>query len=254
MIAQYQSGMSASEILKSVPFKTTKTVYDVLAKHAIPKRRPHGLQDYKCFHETIFANIDTPAKAYWLGILITDGYVIDSREHCEPQIGLELIDSGLVEKFRTFLGVENPVLVMNRGRSELHKPMYRVTVYSRRMAEDLGKYGVVPRKTFTTYLPILTPDLMPHLLRGILDGDGTVSRRADGEVIMGYCGNERLVIEIRMWLISRLGVSDNKVHRNGSISFIQWSARSDVEKLGRYLYQGAEVYLERKFALIEEYL
>jgi len=28
----------------------------------------------------------------------------------------------------------------------------------------------------------------------------------------------------------------------------------DVEKLGRYLYQGAEVYLERKFALIEEYL
>lgn len=253
IITQYQSGLTASEVLKSVPFKTEKTVYDVLAKHAIPKRRPYGRADYKSYDEAIFANIDTPDKAYWMGILLTDGYVIDTRKGCEPQIGLQMVDRDLLEKFKTFLGSTNPVLRV-RSRSEKHQPMYRVTVSSRRMASDLGKYGVVPRKTYSTYLPVLSPELMSHLIRGICDGDGTISHRYDGGVIIGFCGSERLIAEIRMWLICRLGISDNKIHHNGSIIFVQWSNQPDVKKIVRYLYKDAGVFLERKYALIKRYL
>lgn len=57
-----------------------------------------------------------------------------------------------------------------------------------------------------------------------------------------------------MWLICALGVSPNEVHRNGSIAFVQWSQSDDVVRIGRYLYQDADVYMERKFALIAEYL
>lgn len=253
IIDQYQSGLTAREVLKSVPFKTTKTVYDVLAKHAIPKRRPHGRVDYKSYNEAAFANIDTAAKAYWLGILLTDGYVSDTRKDCEPQIGLQMIDRELLEEFKSFLGSDNPVLRIER-RSDRHHTMYRVTAFSRRMANDLARFGVIPRKTSSTYLPVLPRSLMPHLLRGIFYGDGTVSHRWDGGVILGYCGTERLVAEIRMWLICSLGISDNRIHRNGNIVFVQWSHRSDVERITRYLYRDADVYLERKFKLIREYL
>jgi hypothetical protein len=241
IVAQYQSGQSASKILQTIPFKTRKTVYDVLAKHAIQRRSPRGLADYKKLHEAIFANLDTPVKAYWIGMLLSDGYVIDTRKNCEPQIGLQLIDRHIMESFRDFLGAENQILEI-APRSVRHRPMYRVVVHSRRMAEDLMRYGVIPRKSHSTFLPILPPELMPHLLRGIYDGDGTISHRADGGVILGYCGSERLVLEIRMWLICALGVSPNEVHRNGSIAFVQWSHLDDVRRIGRYLYQDAESF------------
>ena len=208
---------------------------------------------FHCRYQTVFANLDTPEKAYWLGVLITDGYISDTRKDCEPQIGLQMTDVELLEKFKLFLGTSHPVLRIE-PRSEKHLPMYRVVVNSRRMAQDLSRYGVVPRKSAVTYLPILEHTLMPHLLRGILDGDGTVSQRHDGGAIIGYCGSHRLVTELRMWLICRLGISDNRLHENGNISFIQWSQERDVKKLVKYLYDGAEIYLARKFALVERYL
>jgi len=248
IITSYQAGLSAGEILKFIPFKTRKTVYDVLEKHAIPRRS--GNADYKNCNEAVFANVDTPAKAYWLGILLTDGYVSDTREDSQPQIGLQLVDRDLLEKFREVLGSKNPVMPL-RQRSDHHQPMYRVVVNSRRLADDLKRYGVVPRKTSSTYLPILSPTLMPHLLRGIFDGDGTVSHREDGAVIIGYAGSERLVAEVRIWLICKLGVSDNRIHKEGAPCFVQWSHRPDVRSIVRYLYRNADVYLERKFALIQ---
>ncbi len=250
IVTHYKQGMAARQILPFIPFKTRKTVYDVLEKHCVPKRSPHGRVDYKSYNESIFANIDTQEKAYWLGILITDSYISDTRKKCEPQIGLQMVDGELLEKFREFLGSDNPVLKL-ATRSVNHQPMYRVTVSSQRMASDLSKYGVVPRKSHLTYLPILNQHLMPDLIRGILDGDGTLSHRHDGGLIIGFCGSERLITELRIWLISKLSISDNRLHRNESISFIQWSHLPDVKKIVRYLYKNAPIYMERKFALIK---
>ncbi|HYH85097.1 MAG TPA: LAGLIDADG family homing endonuclease [Pyrinomonadaceae bacterium] len=251
IVEKYKGGLSASEILKSIPFKTRKTVYDVLEKHGVPKRC--GVADYKTCDEAAFAVIDSPVKAYWLGLLISDGYVIDGGPGRTPQVGLQMTDCEALEGFRRFLGLKNPVLRIE-PRGERHQPMYRVICHSRRMASDLARLGVIPRKSLHTYLPILSEDLMPHLMRGLFDGDGTVSRRTDGEIIVGFCGSERLVAEVRIWLICRLGISDNRVHENGSIRYVQWSHRKDVRQIAQYLYREAEQYLERKFALLRECL
>ncbi|HZT58107.1 MAG TPA: LAGLIDADG family homing endonuclease [Pyrinomonadaceae bacterium] len=251
IVEQYRGGLSAGEILKSIPFRTRKTIYDVLEKYGVPKRS--GIANYKGFDESVFAVVNSPAKAYWLGVLITDGYVIEGSSNRTPQIGLQMTDRDTVEGFRKFLGLKNPVLRLE-PRSDKHQPMFRAICHSRRMAGDLARQGVIPRKSLHTYLPILADDLMPHLLRGLFDGDGTVSRRTDGEIIVGFCGSERLVAEVRMWLICRLGVSDNRMHENGAIRFVQWSHRADVRRMARYLYGEADEYLKRKFDLLRECL
>lgn len=251
IVEKYRGGLSANEILKSIPFKTRKTVYDVLEKHGVLRRS--GIADYKSCDEAAFAVIDSPAKAYWLGILITDGYVIEAGPNRTPQVGLQMIDRKAIEGFRDFLGMKNAVLCIE-PRGERHQMMYRATCHSRRMASDLARLGVIPRKSLHTYLPILAEDLMSHLMRGLFDGDGTVSRRTDGEIIVGFCGSERSVAEVRMWLICRLGISDNRMHENGSIRFVQWSHRSDVRRIAQYLYRDAVEYLERKYALLRECL
>jgi hypothetical protein len=247
IVAQYEAGLPASTILATLPFKTRKTVYDVLEKHGIPRRG--GVADYKRYDQTVFANVDTEEKAYWLGMLVADGYVIDSRRDCELQIGLQLVDAEHVERFRAFLGSPNPVVLV-ASRSERARAMHRVVVHSDRMARDLAKFGVVPRKTRNTYLPLLNRNLMPHLLRGVFDGDGTVSRRGDGGVLFGYCGSPRFIHEVRMWLICTLGLADNRVASVGSSRVIQWTGREDVRKLARYLYGTASVYLQRKYELV----
>ena len=247
IVEQYRGGRSAGEILQTIPFKTRKTVYDVLEKHGVQKRG--GVADYKSYDEAVFAVIDSPAKAYWLGVLITDGYVIDAGRSRSPQVGLQMIDREAAEGFREFIGSNNPVLRIE-PRGENHRAMYRAVCHSRRMADDLARFGVVPRKSHRTFLPVLDESLMSHLLRGMFDGDGTACRRSDGEIIIGFCGSERLVAEVRMWLICRLRVSDNRVHENGTIRFVQWSHRDDVRRIAQYLYRDAEVYLKRKFAAL----
>jgi hypothetical protein len=247
IVEKYRGGLTAREILQSIPFKTRKTVYDVLERHGVQKRR--GLADYKGYDEAAFAVIDSPAKAYWLGVLITDGYVVEAGRSQSPQVGLQMTDREAAEGFRAFTGSNNAVLRIE-PRGENHQVMYRAVCNSRRMADDQARFGVVPRKSHRTFLPVLGESLMPHLLRGIFDGDGTVSQRPDGNVLVGFCGSERLVAEVRMWLICRLGVSDNRVHENGTIRFVQWSHREDVRRLAQYLYRDAEVYLKRKFAVL----
>jgi hypothetical protein len=164
-----------------------------------------------------------------------------------------MTDREAVEGFKNFLGLKSSTLEL-KSKNNRHQTMYRVTCHSRRMASDLARLGVIPRKSLHTYLPILAEDLMPHLTRGIFDGDGTVSKRTDGEILVGFCGSERLVAELRIWLICRLGVSDNRIHENGSIRYVQWSHRMDVRLIAQYLYRNAVEYLERKFALLRECL
>src|ERR1043165_8868894 len=122
------------------------------------------------------------------------------------------------------------------------------------MARDLARFGVVPRKSHDTFLPLLAEELMPHLLRGIFDGDGTACRRADGQLLVGFCGSVRLVAEGRMWVVCPLGVSDNRVHENGTIRYVQWTHRSDVRRIARHLYGSGGPRLSRKYELLRECL
>lgn len=53
----------------------------------------------------------------------------------------------------------------------------QIAVRSDLMAEDLAKYGVIPRKTLHTYLPNINEQYLPHLVRGIFDGDGSIQAK-----------------------------------------------------------------------------
>ncbi|WP_421021935.1 hypothetical protein, partial [Klebsiella pneumoniae] len=64
------------------------------------------------------------------------------------------------------------------GTGKIYEPKKRneasLAYSSKELFDDLGKYGIVPNKTFSAYVPAIDKELMPHLIRGIFDGDGTV--------------------------------------------------------------------------------
>lgn len=204
--------------------------------------------------EDYFENIDTEAKAYFLGFLITDGCVLEpdiQNRHPKHKICLELQtkDKYILESFQKELGLNNQLYYFERIRT-LSPNLVKtnlLTCYSDKMAQDLSKYGVVPRKTFTAYLPQLRDDLMPHLIRGLIDGDGWLSI-SNGSLTVGFCGNEQCVTQVRDFLVKKLNVHNVKVYQKEEHCWgISWSSKKDTMKICQYIYNDAHFYLTRKF-------
>ena len=119
--------------------------------------------------ERFFEMIDSEEKAYFLGLLIADGNVFkdNTGRQASISITLNLEDEYMLLKFKEVLNANTNIGYDNRGCGQ-------IAVRSNLMAKDLKKYGVVPRKSLITYLPQVDDKYMNHLIRGILDGDGSI--------------------------------------------------------------------------------
>lgn len=80
------------------------------------------------------------------------------------------------------------------------------------MKKDLEKYGIVPQKTYSVEMPQLDEIMMPHLIRGMIDGDGWISYKSHQ---LGFCGNEKTVTQLKEYLVKLLKVYDVKVLHTG---------------------------------------
>jgi hypothetical protein len=257
----YASGMSTPRILAALDgaFKTPKTILDVLKKHGVARRRP-GRIDYaldSCWHEA-FADVTTEAQAYWLGMLVTDGWVSRGATPGTWYVGLQLQerDRAHVEAFKAFLRSKNAVIRTRKidrktGREYV---MYRLLVNSQQLRADLARYGVVERKSATAFLPTLPRPLMPHLLRGILDGDGCIAPVTGTPRRVIFYGTGRLVGAVATHLSRELGVTPKPPKPVLSIFGASWARQSDVAAILDYVYGSATVSLERKHTLYRRFL
>lgn len=117
-----------------------------------------------------FRVIDTPMKAYLLGLLASDGSISPVG-----QLKLELHqkDRCLVELMRDELA---PGARISEYRTRT-TPMVRFMVASPDLAADLASHGVVHRKTLITTWPSGMPaELDGSFACGYFDGDGSLRR------------------------------------------------------------------------------
>ena len=268
IVEQYtKNKKSAMMILKLLnnKFKTTKTIYDILRKYNIStENRCYGF--YTSLDHFYFNEIDNANKAYILGLLIADGWVHPPQK----QIGLSLQEDdkyiiGIVKKeFKS-----SNTIVRRRfndrkkimGRMVNRKDMYQLIVYSQQMITDLAKYGVVKRKTCKVVFPFISNELQPHLLRGILDGDGTIYTHSNGKLTcIRFLGSHYLVAQISLFLHMILGVKQKVPHLvcTGSefTSYVEWTMLEDVRVIIDYLYNFDYEYLyfRRKYEKVKDFI
>jgi len=120
-----------------------------------------------------FHILDTPIKAYLLGLLAADGAIGDKKGQYRVIIMLQFRDRVLIDRLRNEIAPNIPITI-NRNT-------YSVSICSKEMCEDLAVYGIGPRKS--TRLP--WPDALPQQLvipfiLGYFDGDGTLCQRNNG--------------------------------------------------------------------------
>ena len=192
------------------------------------------------FKENYFEIIDTEDKAYWLGWLITDGCVSKTS----ISITLNSCDKYILEKFQNDLGLCEKIKPFN-GK------YCRLMFWSRKMVEDLSKYGIVENKTFSVDLPVIDEKLIPSLLRGCLDGDGSIgyleyNKRFDTE--LSFCGNEKCVNSFNKLIHIITGIKEKSISKNNSIFRVRKKKKKDIVNICDKLYENSENYkLTRKY-------
>ena len=91
-----------------------------------------------------FENIDTEAKAYFLGLMYSDGSVTRN------QFYIKLKDEDILQKFKKELQTEAPI-----RRIEKPYSMYILEVSCKKLCDQLISHGCVPNKTRVLRLPKL---------------------------------------------------------------------------------------------------
>lgn len=185
-----------------------------------------------------FSKIDTYDKAYFLGFLITDGNI--TKEGNAVRLSLKLEDEEILKVFTSKIKSENQLVYRQ------DKPEVTFSVKNKQWKMDLAKFGVIPCKTASVEMPLLTDDMMPHLIRGMIDGDGSISSKSH---YIFFCGNEKIVQQLHDFLVKKLNLYNVKIlHTEENLWSCQWSSKKDILKIGQYIYQNKQdCYLKRKY-------
>ena len=210
--------------------------------------------------ERFFQNIDEETKAYFLGLLISDGNVFKDNGGRQASISITLNtkDEYMLEKFKEILQINTSIGRDGRGCSQ-------IAVRSDIMAKDLTKYGVVQRKSYNTYLPEISCQMMPHLIRGIFDGDGSIlakpSPNKDGRNrflhSISFCGTHKLMEDISNYAFEHLDLKQKPTiydYKDRQLSELKIQNIEDIQTFGNWMYNDSTIYLNRKKDIYDNFL
>lgn len=198
--------------------------------------------------EHYFDNIDTEKKAYFLGLIITDGCIHNTKGR-QPLVALAVQESDkyILEKFKKEIGSNKNITTDGRG-------CVGINILSRTMVDALRKYGVKERKSLHTTFPQNIPkDLYKHFIRGVLDGDGSVSfyarrnRKSHIKAIRFCQGNKQFLKDLTECLYINCGAAMVNIYTEKETLFsVAYRKNDSMMKIIQYLYQDATIYLTRK--------
>jgi hypothetical protein len=162
----------------------------------------------------VSAPVDTtwdPTLAYAIGLMATDGCVVDG-----DHISFPSADRELVELFAMCLGKDNPI---TQVRTKIGGLAYRIQFGDVQFCRWLAEIGITGRKSLTIGDLMVPEHLLLDVARGLLDGDGSIMNklaRADtgrrGDYYWEYlqtrfvCGSRRHLEWLHEHIRSALGV------------------------------------------------
>lgn len=242
VIALHKVGLSNRKIASVLPISKS-AVWSILNQEGIHDRtrgNAYGLRKYE-FDQDYFSKIDTQEKAYWLGFINADGHV--SRDGVTVVIKAD--DVKHLEKFASAIKSPAPIKHCSKTKS------VRFTAYSYRMVNDLRNLGLPRQKSKEAILPAVDAAFLPHLIRGIFDGDGCLAKSSTrDQYAVSFSGTISVVKSIRSVLSANLTVSEPDISQdteNTNFGVIAWGGQRQVAAILDWFYRDATVYLERKY-------
>lgn len=201
------------------------------------RKMPSRLNRHKV-NEAFFDYIDTEAKAYFLGLMFSDGSV------SKNQFYIKLKDEDILLKFRDELQCDYPILY----RESPYKS-YCLQVSSQTLCNALIKLGCIPNKTKVLSLPVLRNDLYRHFIRGFFDGDGCLQLQDKKyHCRFDLTSASKLFLEQVRPLITAHAKSNGYLGKESKydVWHLNYSGHQ-VQNILDWLYEDSNFYLQRKY-------
>jgi len=110
----------------------------------------------------------SPSMAYVVGLTATDGCLLTGRR----AINFKSADKDLVLTYIDLLGRTNKIV---EQRTRAGRIVYHVQFSDSRLYRWFESIGLTPRKSLTLGALLVPPEFLASLVRGLLDGDGSIS-------------------------------------------------------------------------------
>lgn len=238
MVISYRQGESAQSIGKRYG-TSYQVIQPLLERKGVTLRSNADANRRQTFNAHYFQTIDTEEKAYWLGFITADGCITSGKKSGQSMrlsLHLALQDYEHLAKLKSALQASQTISANERSCS--------FTIFSSEMTADLAQHGVQPKKTFSTKAAHVAPELVRHYWRGVIDGDGHISKERKQLVLVG---DYEIVLAFQAFVLAHCPKVKACISRMENIYKFQVGGAIIVRKMLDVLYEEATVYLERKY-------
>ena len=247
--------MTSSEIGKILGFDA-KQIRGKAMHLNLPKKRRKINDEY-------FDSIDTSLKAYFLGFIYADGYIVYNEERANYEFGIELQsrDKYILEKLNEEIGGKNiiyhsePQNILVNGEQIAHSGHSDILrVYSKKLVAGLMKNGIETNKTLKDTYPIVDDRFFFDFLRGYIDGDGCYYKDNNNTYMHVTCASIVPLKYIQNKLNS-FGIKTQVYTENDRKHRLICTSFNEMNKLVHCMYYEDGLFcLERKYNRIKHFL
>ena len=257
IIDLYKTGKTPSQICKEVDSlkdRKPQTLYPILIKAGLyQKKDKNDLRRFKV-NDHYFDVIDNEHKAYWLGLLLADGFLSNSGHATESfGISLSIKDKYILEEFVKDL--ESTYAVKEYiGKSKFENSCTnfayaKLLIKSKQIFNKL--IGFTTKKSYDGVVPeeYIPDDLKIHFIRGYFDGNGGLSIGSGSHLYtLDFTGTK----EIITWILKYFNKENLKLQErhpdrdNNNVS-IKISGDKQIYSIMSRIYKDATIYLIRKY-------
>lgn len=215
-----KDGLSKTEIQKKYnigvsPINRILNQNNIIYKKSLKRQRNIGW-DFSFFQK------DSPDLAYIAGFLFADGS-LQKRELLDDttynlRISLNEKDLFVIKYICNCIGLSHDRIINVPARNG--DPQKMICIGHKHLDVLLKKWGIIPAKTYNFIAPEISDEMLPHFIRGWIDGDGTIKVRKGKSSYIRITGNKEALI----WFIdncSRLGFT-GKIYKSEWYDYKVW--------------------------------
>ena len=248
----YSQGLTQLEVSKRLCCAETG-VRKALRRHGMAGRKPEEANRRHKRNSNYFHIIDTPNKAYILGMLYADGNNFRKGNKHAITLQLQEEDKSVLERIKGELEYEGPLrFIENSKKKKEHKDVYGLIISDKTMSDDLLSLGVIPCKSLLLTFPTwLRPDLVRHFIRGYFDGDGNIYHdskrdkwRASLAGTFEFCTGVQKICEA---YYIKTNIYHPKQCLDHNTYVLQCSASNSTYQFLSFLYQDCDIKMDRKY-------
>lgn len=246
IVSLYNSGLSQAKV-GEIYNVNWYIIGKILKKCGVAARDDsHKFRKYT-IDENYFDNIDTPSKAYLLGLLYSDGCNYPPQHRVKLE--LQERDKDILDKINIEIQSNKPLAFNNlNSKNENWQNTYRLDITNKHISDRLVELGMVQNKSLILEFPKwLDKSMYAPFLRGYLDGDGHIEWGKTRFITL--VGTTQFCEHVKNFCENDLNIKCsicNAANKNSNTKLLYIHSRDRIKKFLDFIYKDARLYIERK--------